>query len=1237
MAGNFTDFTVKVYDHTLNTLLATITDEVVTVGGSEAMSSVGDGRLEVMASSTAASYLTEGNVVFATVIDAISGLGFGICGFIIKNVSIVPDVGGTLLRVSGPVLLQELNYIDFGDDVIDDGSGGVASNDLAQAIAKATAWSFSGSTTGTTNGTYVTTTRGDSVLDVLREISKQSGGYFYKYGIGSADRELKWEQSVSYPGSAYVLTDDATAEDANTGVILKARRVEDGDEVATRLYAFGAGSGDDRVTIADAEGLVTVPSGYSVSWANSLITNTTLESTHAVVQESKSFSQIRPADDSSAAAQSAAIALFYTALNYLQARSEAAVDYKITAVSHQRIRPGDTIEVMLDSVEYGTYDEIVVAQDITRRIEEDGVLYFDIQASSRLIPYTFGSAGLTTAEYMIRAIHDLQTAVANNSNTPVGTTISTDHGALTGLTDDDHPQYLLADGSRQLTGNLGVSAGVTIDGVDISAHAADASAHHDPVTLGTGGLTAKLALAGQVLTLAAINHSDLSNVNPDDHHDPVTVGDGLSLSTQQVSLTTPGTLSGTSTNVAAGNHTHFIAGSSNPGATTDVILKTAADGSITLVNMNVSSLLTTASLNVTGNVASDLIPSLTDTYDLGDATHLWRKGWLSELESILFVENTIQVLGGWFWVPHGQGTLQEDVDSTETDIDFGSALSVGDFIILRGNLAVEYMEVTAVVTAGSVYTVTRDVDGTGANTWPQGHVWVNLGQPGDGRIEFDAQTAGPQIRIVTQGATYNAQDEIVRIGDMTGWGGAGLTEYGQGIGDYSGGNFLYYTPTEGLVIGAGGGKIDIDDVGLTVYGERHIKFNLSNDVIGELGPNAAGFIRMTGSGAIGNDFITDAQIVTGADWNVTGDASLDVNQTYSGKTCGKFTYSRPGSIGGFDAYTDWFTLPAGTGAVLARYFWAYGANEPFVFNIQFNDGGSTTISMRGDDTTGNWNLIEGFAAVPSGATAVRLWCGETIVTPVQDDIWYTTDVEIIPLQDGYSYISLEPDYLELGSGGEVGIDSDTRLLPGRSLVFNDSSVVTVTPEADSILMRNGNIKVYGGGIAAGASSWLSPGDGEVWASGDGRLGGGIAIGDTSLNPSTGQVVYTGNLTPRRSSVDYTAYPIVPLTTVLASTNFNGATKSTADVGYYTAATEFGGLPSAAKGIFVRVSAYSTTAGDVTILAPVSGNAVVINRINSAGNTDDTAAFLPLDSSGRFYFYTNSSAVVMTVTVYGYII
>ena len=56
-----------------------------------------------------------------------------------------------------------------------------------------------------------------------------------------------------------------------------------------------------------------------------------------------------------------------------------------------------------------------------------------------------------------------------------------DHGAeLTGLADDDHTIYLLADGTRSLTGNMSVSAGVTIDGVDIGAHTHSGAAGHGP-------------------------------------------------------------------------------------------------------------------------------------------------------------------------------------------------------------------------------------------------------------------------------------------------------------------------------------------------------------------------------------------------------------------------------------------------------------------------------------------------------------------------------------------------------------------------------------------------------------------------------------------------------------------------------------------------------------------------------------------------------------------------------------
>jgi hypothetical protein len=78
----------------------------------------------------------------------------------------------------------------------------------------------------------------------------------------------------------------------------------------------------------------------------------------------------------------------------------------------------------------------------------------------------------------IRIIDSQKTRAASflgGSATAGGTT---DHGLLLGLADDDHIQYLRADGTRTLTGNMLVSASVTIDGVDISAHAADANAHH---------------------------------------------------------------------------------------------------------------------------------------------------------------------------------------------------------------------------------------------------------------------------------------------------------------------------------------------------------------------------------------------------------------------------------------------------------------------------------------------------------------------------------------------------------------------------------------------------------------------------------------------------------------------------------------------------------------------------------------------------------------------------------------
>lgn len=119
------------------------------------------------------------------------------------------------------------------------------------------------------------------------------------------------------------------------------------------------------------------------------------------------------------------------------------------------------------------------------------------------------------------------------------------------LTTTQYPDALLRDGSRSLTGNLSVGTGITIDGVDISAHVVDANAHHaqQHALIGADhtatGLTAGYVVRASGATtfaFAQLQHSDLGGVSADQHHDHVTLDVNadtlLSLSTQQIGLDT---------------------------------------------------------------------------------------------------------------------------------------------------------------------------------------------------------------------------------------------------------------------------------------------------------------------------------------------------------------------------------------------------------------------------------------------------------------------------------------------------------------------------------------------------------------------------------------------------------------------------------------------------------------------------------------------------------------------------
>ncbi|MDI6769732.1 MAG: hypothetical protein QMD04_08655, partial [Anaerolineales bacterium] len=345
------------------------------------------------------------------------------------------------------------------------------------------------------------------------------------------------------------------------------------------------------------------------------------------------------------------------------------------------------------------------------------------------------------------------------------------------LADAQAPQFLKTDGSRQLIGNLTVAEGITIDGVDLSAFKAsydihaglDAATAHGSVGVHSHQSSPQGGLLDHGLALTGLL---------DDDHTQYAQAEG----------------SGTRRAYEAGRlNKSILAGNGLTGGglmTADRTLHVGA-GSGIVVNADDVAVDTGAAFVWTNDhtfqgltKTRHLHPELTDTYDLGSSTLLWRKGWLSELDAVLFAQQTQTLVGGWLSVGVGEGSLPFDVAAADTQIDFGQAMTVGDFILFRAALAVEYMLIGNLV-SGTTYNVTRDLDGSGANDWPAGSVYA-IRRNGSGWLELNAYDT-PRLQMMRQGATYNAQTELIRMGDLNGNWGYSAEKWGLAIGEYAAG------------------------------------------------------------------------------------------------------------------------------------------------------------------------------------------------------------------------------------------------------------------------------------------------------------------------------------------------------------------------------------------------------------------------------------------------------------------
>lgn len=279
-------------------------------------------------------------------------------------------------------------------------------------------------------------------------------------------------------------------------------------------------------------------------------------------------------------------------------------------------------------------------------------------------------------------------------------------------------------------------------------------------------------------------------------------------------------------------------------------------------------LLASGARALTGTLTTQaLLPDAPDTRDVGSALMRYRRGYFTEIDNVIFAQDTISVHQNMLIVPKGSGTLPELVYSAATSIDFGAAMTLNDIVILNGVGAVEYVQVGTLV-SGTEYNVTRNLDGTGANEWPAGTIWVNYGYNGAGRIVLDDTDGEAKLSILLQGATYNATTEVLRMGQMNGSFGVATDVWGLGVGDYAGGNYIRYDTGSGFRLKAGDDAVSINEDGILLLAGA--VYNPKNEV--KFADGSARSVLAMGSQVIGggNTFSTWLKAGEGANANGYG-------------------------------------------------------------------------------------------------------------------------------------------------------------------------------------------------------------------------------------------------------------------------------------------------------------------------------------------------------------------------------
>lgn len=278
----------------------------------------------------------------------------------------------------------------------------------------------------------------------------------------------------------------------------------------------------------------------------------------------------------------------------------------------------------------------------------------------------------------------------------------------------------------------------------------------------------------------------------------------------------------------------------------DLTTRSAADlssGNLAYARMPSGSGTWTAVPTISGTVTvgADVLVSTGYFSNIGALTKKFLTLHCAELwVETLVAQNTIATIGGRVLVgPTNILTVDAGTGATSLTFKYNNFAN-GDRIYFEANGSVEWMAVTSSASGSAgayVYTVTRNLDGSGANAWTAGDAAFNTGTTGKGFIDLYSTSgvlsgSGPTIvGNVRTGTTYSNIATRWAIGNLNGVYGYVAETYGAAFGDPSAawikidttnGVRIGYNTTTKIALNASGsasfseGSVSIDSTGIAV-------------------------------------------------------------------------------------------------------------------------------------------------------------------------------------------------------------------------------------------------------------------------------------------------------------------------------------------------------------------------------------------------------------------------------------